>query len=80
MRHAPGRATLPAMKTATPKQRVIVDAAIENSVIRGTLTAPSGARRDFHVWLELNTALEALLGVSDTRNPRGHAGSMTEQR
>ena len=49
------------MKTATPKQRVILDAAIDGSVIRGTLTAHSGARRDFHGWLELNTALEAIL-------------------
>lgn len=32
---------------ATPKQRVIVDAAIGGSVIRGTLTASSGERRDF---------------------------------
>ena len=52
------------MKLAAPTQRVILDAAIEDGVIRGTLTAPSGARRDFHGWLELNTALEAILGVS----------------
>ena len=49
------------MKTATPKQRLILDAAIDRSVIHGTLTAPSGDRRDFHGWLELNTALEATL-------------------
>ena len=49
------------MKTATPKQRLILDAAIDRSVIHGTLTAPSGDRRDFHGWLELNTALEAAL-------------------
>jgi hypothetical protein len=36
----------------------ILDAATKAFVIRGTLTAPSGARRDFHGWLELNTALE----------------------
>ncbi len=42
-------------------QRLIIDAAIDSAVIRGTLTAPSGARRDFHGWLELNTALEAIL-------------------
>ncbi|MGO9973458.1 MAG: hypothetical protein ACLP01_11755 [Solirubrobacteraceae bacterium] len=67
------------MHLATPTQRVILDAAIEDSVIRGTLTAPGSARRDFHGWLELNTALEAILVVSRTRNPRGDAGSMTEQ-
>ena len=64
MRYAYGRARLTAMKLAAPTQRVILDAAIEDGVIRGTLTAPSGARRDFHGWLELNTALEAILGVS----------------
>ena len=69
MRHAPGRATLAAMKTATPKQRVIVDAAIENSVIRGTLTAPTRGGRDFHGWLELNTALEATLDTRADRAP-----------
>jgi hypothetical protein len=52
------------MKTATPPQRLILDAAIDRSVIHGTLTVPSGDRRDFHGWLELNTALEAAL---DTR-------------
>jgi hypothetical protein len=30
-------------------------------VIRGTLTAPTGERRDFHGWLELSTALETIL-------------------
>ena len=55
------------MKIATPEQRVILDAAINGSVIRGTLTAPSGDRRGFHGWLELNTALEATL---DTRADR----------
>jgi hypothetical protein len=52
------------MQIATPKQRVILDAAIDCSVIRGTLTAPTRGRRDFHGWLELTTALEAML---DTR-------------
>lgn len=41
-------------------QRVIISAAIDRSVIRGTLTAPTG-ERDFHRWFELNTALEAIL-------------------
>jgi hypothetical protein len=60
------------MNTATPEQRVILDAAIDGSVIRGTLTADSGARRDFHGWLELNTALEAIL---DTRVDRARNDS-----
>jgi len=44
------------------EQRVILDAALHRSVIRGTLTATSGERREFHGWLELHTALEAMLG------------------
>jgi hypothetical protein len=55
------------MNTATPGQRVILDAAIDGSVIRGTLTAHSGARRAFHGWLELNTALEAILDLHAER-------------
>ena len=51
MRDTPGRATLTPMKLVTRTQRVILDAAAKASVIRGTLTAPSGARRDFHGWL-----------------------------
>jgi len=47
----------------TTKQRVILDAAINGSVIRGTLTAPTGELREFHGWLELNTALEGMLGT-----------------
>ena len=65
MRHASGRATLAVMTTT--EQRVILDAAINGSVIRGTLTASTGERRGFHGWLELNTALEATL---DTRADR----------
>ena len=53
------------MQIATPRQRLMLDAAIDGSVIRGTLTAPSGERRDFHGWLELNTALEG-----SPRDPR----------
>ena len=45
----------------TPTQRLTIDAAIDSAVIRGTLTTPGGSRRDFHGWLELNTALEAML-------------------
>jgi hypothetical protein len=69
MRHAPGQATLVAMNTATPTQRLILDAAIDRSVIRSTLIAPSGDRRDFHGWLELNTALEATLDTRADRAP-----------
>jgi hypothetical protein len=57
MRVPPAAATL----SGVTKQRVILDAAIERSVIRGTLTAATGERREFHGWLELNTALEAIL-------------------
>ena len=42
-------------------QRLILDATLERSVIRGTLTGATGERREFHGWLELNTALEAML-------------------
>jgi hypothetical protein len=69
MRHAPGHATLIAMNTATPTQRLILDAAIDRSVIHGRLTATSGDRRDFHGWLELNTALEATLDPRADRAP-----------
>jgi hypothetical protein len=69
MRHTPGRATLAAMNITPREQRVTLDAAIDQSVIHGTLTAPSGARRNFHGWLELNTALEAILGTRADRAP-----------
>jgi len=54
MRHTPGRATLAAMKIAPRKQCVTFDAAIDRSVIHGTLTAASGARRNFHGCLKQN--------------------------
>ena len=59
------------------KQRVILDAAIERSVIRGTLTTATGERREFHGWLELNTALEAILstGAAHPRDYRAAAGA-----
>ena len=57
------------MQIATPKQRVILDAEIDCSVIRGTLTAPSRGRRDFHRWLELDTALEAMLDTGADHAP-----------
>jgi hypothetical protein len=55
------------MQITTPTQQVILDAAIERSVIRGTLTAPTRERREFHGWLELNTALEAILDLQAER-------------
>ena len=51
------------MEIATTRQRVVLEASLERSVIRGALTGPSGKRRDFHGWLELNTALEAILNT-----------------
>ena len=57
------------MKIATTKRRVILDAEIDQSVIRGTLTAATGDQRDFHGWLELNTALEAILDPGADRTP-----------
>jgi hypothetical protein len=51
------------MDIASARQRVILDAILDHSVIRGTLTAPTGERREFHGWLELNTMLEAILGT-----------------
>jgi hypothetical protein len=56
------------------KQHVILDAAIDRSVIRGTLTAPSGERREFHGWLELSVALEAMLGAGRERAYSSPAG------
>ena len=68
MRRAPCSARLTNMEISV--RRVILDAAIDRSVIRGTLTAPSGERRDFHGWLELSTALETILdrGGNDERH------------
>ena len=49
----------------------------QRSVIRGTLTGPTGERREFHGWLSSNTALQAILatGAEDAtktypRSPR----------
>jgi hypothetical protein len=49
------------MAQLAPKGRLILDAAIDDASITGTLTAPSGAQRAFHGWIELGTAIEALL-------------------
>jgi hypothetical protein len=53
----------PARLSGVTKQRLILDAAIERRVIRGTVTRAAGERREFHGWLELNTALEAILNL-----------------
>jgi len=37
---------------------LVLDAALDRSVIRGILTAATGERRESHGWLELNAALE----------------------
>ena len=44
--------------------QLTLEAAIDGPVIRGTLIAPTGEKRDFYGWLELNTALEAALGIA----------------
>jgi hypothetical protein len=62
------------MTISTTTRRVILDAAINRSVIHGTLTAPSGDRRDFHGWLELNTALEAILDTGADHAPNATNG------
>jgi hypothetical protein len=59
------------MTISTTGRRVILDAVVDDSVIRGTLTAAKGELRQFHGRLELNTALEAVL---DTR--RDHRGRL----
>jgi hypothetical protein len=63
------------MEITDPARRVILDAAIDRSVIRGTLTAPTGGRRDFHGWLELSTALEAMLDPGGDHRPNRLATS-----
>ncbi len=56
------------MQTAT-SQRLIVEASIEGSVIRGTLMTETGAERRFHGWLEFYTAIESALWPSGDRSP-----------
>jgi hypothetical protein len=58
------------MESAPAVKRVVIDADLEGSVIRGTLTEPSGAQREFHGWLALTAAIEAALR---------HAGASEEQ-
>ena len=71
-------ARLAGMQSPKP-QELILEAAIEGSVIRGTLTAPTGEQRDFHGWLELNTALEAIL-TSRADNDQNDAGTAPNVR
>jgi len=56
--------------------RVILDAALDRSVIPGTLATANGDRREFHGWLELDIAREALLGTSsDHPAPQQRCGT-----
>jgi hypothetical protein len=61
MRRPSARPKLPGVN----RQRVILDAVLEGSVICGTLTPATGERREFHGWLELNTAFEGALHAGD---------------
>jgi hypothetical protein len=61
------------MEIAIPTLRVILDAAIDRAVIRGTLSAPTGEWRDFHGWLELSTAREAMLDSGADHQPNSLA-------
>ncbi len=45
-------------------RRMILEARIDGSVIRGTLTLAEGEPREFHGWLELTTAIEAAAQMS----------------
>jgi hypothetical protein len=51
-------------------RRMILEARIDGSVIRGTLTLPEGEAREFHGWLELTTAIEAAAQTGDEPRPR----------
>jgi hypothetical protein len=66
--------------STTTRQRVILDATIDHSVIRGTLTTPTGDRRDFHGWVELNTALEAILDTRADHAPNAPNGATNTNR
>ena len=63
-------------------RRVILDASIDRSVIRGAISAPTGGRRDFHGWLELSTALETILArrANHERSSPATSGAMTHPR
>ena len=53
---------------------LILDAAMAGFSITGTLTTPSGVRREFHGWIELTTAIEALLASEESSLPSANAG------
>ena len=55
------RITTRSARDRTRERRMMLDAAIDRSVIRGTLTTRSDDRRGFRGRLELKTALEAML-------------------
>ena len=65
MRHLPAGAKLEPMKIATTRQRVILDAAIDRSVVHGALTAPTRDRPDCYGWLEINSTLSAMLEMPE---------------
>ncbi|MGA2012804.1 MAG: hypothetical protein ABSH51_20030 [Solirubrobacteraceae bacterium] len=52
-----------------PTRPLVLDAALAGSSIAATITTPSGDRRDFHGWIELTTAIEALLRSADPGPP-----------
>jgi hypothetical protein len=57
---------------STPSdRRLILDATLDRSVIEGTLTAATGDRRPFHGWIELTTAIEAMLAGAAAGAPAG---------
>jgi hypothetical protein len=49
------------VKSSPSGQLVVIEADLDECVIRGVLTEPSGARREFHGWLELTAAIESAL-------------------
>jgi hypothetical protein len=56
------------MEPTPHRKRLVVNAELERSVIRGTLSDPTGAEHEFHGWLALHTALEAALADEDERS------------
>ena len=58
-------------------RRLILEATIDEAVIHGTLTGPSGQPRLFYGWLEFNTAVEAALSeASGAEEPRPTADQL----
>jgi hypothetical protein len=70
------------MRSTTPTPRVILDAVIDRSVIRGTLSTGTGERHELHGWLELDTLLEGILSAyrGALRNEHFSAGMNTPRR